>query len=98
MVKKINGQEFQTEAKAADVAVVSRCVEVMAELPYSLYEQALRVAEAHGARVSGTTFTDRVTLQLVMLAGTEPPLLEEFSNLTSGQVEFLVGTPFDEAF
>ena len=91
-------QATQAAIAAADVAVVSRCVEVMAEVPYSLYDQALRAAQAAGARVRGTEFTDRVTLQLLMLEGTELPLLEELTNLTSGQAEFLVSEPFDEAF
>lgn len=91
-------QATQAAIAAADVAVVSRCVEVMVEVPYSLYEQAARAAQAAGARVRYTAFTDKVTLQLLMLEGTEPPLMEELTNLTSGQAEFLVSEPFDEAF
>lgn len=90
-------QATQAAVAAAHVVVVSKCVEVMVEVPYSLYEQAVRVAKACGARVVGTDFAAEVLLTLRMLDGTQGPLLEALSELTRGQGEPVVGDPFDAA-
>lgn len=88
----------QAGIQAANLVVVSRCVDVAAALPYSLYEQAVRIAEACGAKVVRSDFSDEVRLAFRMLAGTEDPLVEKLSELSRGQAVIAVGEPFDAAF
>ena len=91
-------QATQAALSAAHVVTISRCVEVMAEVPYALYEQAVRVAASQEARVIGADFGAEVLLTLRMLDGTQEPLLQALTELTRGQGELMVGEPFDAAF
>ncbi len=91
-------QATQAAIAAASTVTVSRCVEVMVELPYSFYEQAVRLAEQAGAKVRDTSFTDSVTLQLLMLEGEQDALVEKLVELTRGGIEVLVGEPIDAPF
>ena len=84
--------------EAARIVVVSRCVDVVAEGPYALYEQVVRIAEGAGAHVEGADFGAEVLMTLRMLDGTQEPLVEKLTELTRGQVEVLVSAPFDAAF
>ena len=84
--------------EAARIVVVSRCVDVVAEVPYALYEQVVRIAEGAGAHVEGADFGAEVLMTLRMLDGTQEPLVEKLTELTRGQVEVLVSAPFDAAF
>ena len=88
----------QAGIENAKLVVVSRCVEVRAVLPYSLYEQAVRIAETGEAKVMQSDFSDEVRLTFRMLAGTEDPLVEKLSELSRGQAVIEVGEPFDAAF
>lgn len=84
--------------EAARIVVVSRCVDVMAEVPYSLYEPVCRIAEASGARLQESDFAENVLLTFRMLDGTQAPFLEKLTELTRGQSEIIVTDPFDAAF
>ncbi len=84
--------------EAARIVVVSRCVDVMAEVPYSLYEPVCRIAEASGARLQESDFAENVLLTFCMLDGTQAPFLEKLTELTRGQSEIIVTDPFDAAF
>lgn len=83
---------------AARIVVVSRCVDIIAEVPYSLYEPACRLADDAGAHVQDTDFSDTVLITFRMLDGTQPPFLEKLTELTRGQSEIIVTEPFDDAF
>ena len=84
--------------EAARIVVVSRCVDVMAEVPYNLYEPVCRIAEACGARLQESDFAENVLLTFRMLDGTQAPFLEKLTELTRGQSEIIVTDPFDAAF
>ena len=84
--------------EAADVVTVSVCVDIILEVPYSLYEQLCRIAEAAGAKLAESDFAENVLLPLRMLDGTQPPFLEKLTELTRGQSEIIVTAPFDAAF
>ena len=73
-------------------------VDVVAEVPYALYEQVVRIAEGAGAHVEGADFGAEVLMTLRMLDGTQEPLVEKLTELTRGQVEVLVSAPFDAVF
>lgn len=92
------GQATKAAIDAARIVVVSRCVDVVAEVPYALYEQVVRIAEGAGAHVEGADFGAEVLMTLRMLDGTQEPLVEKLTELTRGQVEVLVSAPFDAAF
>lgn len=91
-------QATQAAIGAADVRIVSRCIDIMLEVPYGLYEQVLRIAEACKAKVRETDFAAEVMLTLRMLDGTQQPLIDKLVELTRGQVEIIESNPFDAAF
>lgn len=82
---------------AADVVTVSVCVDIVAEIPYSLYETVARAAEGAGAKVVDSSFAENVLLTLRMLDGTQEPFLAKLTELTRGQAEMMVSEPFDAA-
>lgn len=91
-------QATQAAIDAAELVTVSRCVELRLELPYHLYEQANRLALQEGAKARDAAFTDKVALTLLMLDGTQGPLVEKLAELTRGQSPLAVSDPFDAAF
>lgn len=88
----------QAAIEAARLVVISRCVDVVAVLPYSLYEQAMRLCDAQGAHVLDTDFAADVTLTVRVLEGNEDALVEALVNLSNGRADLLVGEVVDAAF
>lgn len=82
----------------AAIVTVSRCIDVRVTLPYSLYEQALRLAESCGAKVRHSDFAEEVALVFRMLDKTQGPLEEGLSELSRGQAGVQVTEPFDAVF
>ena len=91
-------QATQAAVEAAQVVVVSRCVDIIFEVPYNLYEQVVRMAESCDAKTLETEFGADVTLTLRMLDGTQAPLLDKLTELTRGQADPLITEPFDAPF
>lgn len=91
-------QATQSAIAAADVRVVSKCVDIMFEVPYSLYEQVTRLAEACQAKIREADFAAEVMITLRMLDGTQQPLIDKLVELTRGQSELIISDPFDAAF
>lgn len=91
-------QATQAAIEVAEVVVVSRCVDIMFEVPYGLYEQVIRIAEASEAKVRETDFAAEVMITLRMLDGTQDPLITKLTELTRGQTELIIGEPFDASF
>lgn len=91
-------QAAQEAIASAHVVTISRCVDVTVTIDYPRYDQLVRIAADCGAHVADTVYTDRVTLTLRMLDGTQQPLLEKISELTRGAAEASVSSPFDAAF
>ncbi len=91
-------QAVQAAIEAAQVVRVSRCVNVSVTMPYALYEQAVRIAEQCGARVLDTAFTDCVELRLLMLDGSQEPLILAMTELLRGADGIVVGEPEDAVF
>ena len=83
---------------AARVVTVSRVVDVLAEVPYRLYEPTVRAAEAAGARVQDADFGAAVALTLRVLDGQQDELARVLTEATAGAAELLPGEPFDAAF
>ncbi len=91
-------QATQAAIEAARTVVISRCVDVVFEVPYALYEQTVRIAEECGARTLDVDFGGEVLMTLRMLDGTQEALLTAMTELTRGQCELMVGEPIEAAF
>ena len=77
-------QATQAGVEAAELVVVSRCVDLEVRTSYARYEQLTRIAADCGAKVLDTGFADEVTLRLRMLDGTQAPLLAKLTELERG--------------
>ena len=91
-------QSTQAGIDAAQLVVVSRCVDLRIRIAYPRYEQLMRLAEDHGAKVLSTDFADAVTINLRMLDGTQQPLLDALTALERGQEDVEISDPIDAAF
>ena len=92
------GDATRAAIDAARVVTVSRVVDVLAEVPYRLYEPTVRAAEAAGARVQDADFGAAVALTLRVLDGQQDELARVLTEATAGAAELLPGDPFDAAF
>ena len=91
-------QATQAAIEAARVVTISRCVDVIAALPYSLYEQAVRTIEAQGAKIRDTEFAADVTITARALEGAEDALTAALTELSNGKADIITTDPFDAAF
>lgn len=88
----------QAGIEAAQLVVVSCCVDIRVRIAYSRYEQLTRLASDHGAKILDTDFADAVTLHVRMLDGTQQPFLDALTALERGQEDVQVSDPLDAAF
>lgn len=88
----------KTAIEAAEVVTISVCVDIVLEVPYALYEQICRAAEAAGAKLVESDFAENVLLTFRMLDGAQAPFLEKLTELTRGQTKVMVTEPYDAAF
>lgn len=91
-------QSTQAAVAAADVVVVSQCVDIRVRTSYSNYEMMMRLASECEAKVLDTTFDDAVTLLLRMLDGTQDPLLLKITELERGKEDVTVSDPIEVPF
>ena len=91
-------QATQAGIDAAQLVVVSRCVDLRIRIAYPRYELLMHLAADHGAKVLSSDFADAVTLHLRMLDGTQQPLLDALTALERGQEDVEVSDPVDAAF
>ena len=88
----------QAGIEAAELVVVSRCVDIEVRAAYGKYDQLVRIASDCGAKVLDTVYDDAVTLRLRMLDGTQEPLLLKITELERGQERVRVSEPLEAAF
>ncbi len=91
-------QATQAGIAAARVVTVSRCVDVMVEVPYSLYEQACRLGASSGAELVESDFAAQVALTFRLLDGTQEPFKAALVELTRGGCPILEDDPIDAPF
>ncbi len=91
-------QATQAAVQAAELVVVSRCIDLTVRTSYANYESLLRIAADAGAKVLDTAFADVITLHLRMLDGTQPPFLQKLTELERGAQNVVVSEPLDAAF
>ena len=91
-------QSTQAGIAAAELVVVSRCVDVTILTPYPLYDSIVRLASDVGAKTIDTQFTDMVTMTVRMLEGTEGALISSLTEVMKGDDNILVSDVFDAPF
>lgn len=91
-------QAAQAGIEAANLVVVSQCVDISVRMDYPLYDQMVRLAADCEAKMIDVQYTDRVTMVLRMLDGTQEPLLAKLTELFRGKEEIEVSDPFDAMF
>lgn len=79
-------QATKAAIEAAHVVTISPCVEFSLDIPYALYDQAVKLVERSGAKIASTEFAADVRLAIRMLDGTQDSLREKLTELTSGNV------------
>lgn len=84
-------QAVETARAAGQLVEMTSVVSVDVDLAYAQYEQVLHLAQRLGAQVSGTDYTDHVTLHLVFRAGEELVFCEKMRELMAGREEVSVG-------
>lgn len=84
-------------ARAAAVTIVP-CSDVTLTVPYSAYEQVVRIASAHDAQTLSCDFTDTVAMVLRLPAGAEGPLVTALVELLRSGDGISVGEPHDAPF
>ena len=91
-------QATQAGIAAAEIMRISRCIDVLIEIPYSLYEQAQRLASQHGAQTVDADFAAQVALTFRMLDGTQEPFETALTELVRGQCPIIESDPYDAPF
>ena len=79
---------------AAEQVTVQPVVRLTTTVDYPLYERVTLLIGAAGGKLADPVFTDRVSLEWQMRAGTQAPLLEQLRELTRGQGKVEVSDPF----
>ena len=91
-------QATQAGIAAAELVVVSRCVDIDVRIAYARYDQLAHIAAECGAKVRDTAFDDAVTMRLRMLDGTQEPFLRRVAELERGRQNVQVSAPMDAMF
>ncbi len=88
----------QAAIENAEIVTVQPVRDFTLALEYSLYEQALRLLEAAGAKVTSTDFASGVTVSATLLGGREEPLLVALQELCRGEPDALLSEPYYAPF
>lgn len=88
----------QDALENAQIVTVQPVLDLTLAVEYALYEQALRLLEGAGAKVTGTDFGSGVTISTTLLCGSEGPLLAALQELCRGRPDVLLGEPYYAPF
>ena len=91
-------QATQAGIAAAKVVVISKCVDVTLAMPYSFYDQMVRLAADFNAETIDVAYTDSITATYRLLDGAQAPFLKKITELFRGEEDLLVSEPFDAEF
>lgn len=91
-------QAAQAAIAAAQVVEISQCVDISAHVPYALFEQVQRLADATGAKVMESVFAEDVLLRLRTLDGAQDALVAKLTESLRGQQQIEVSAPFEAPF
>lgn len=91
-------QATQAGIAQATLVTISTCIDIHIQMPYSLYDQTMRIVQDCGAKTIETNYTDSVELTCRMLEGAQEPLLAKMQELFRGQDSIMVSKPFETNF
>lgn len=91
-------QAAQAAIDAATIVRIDSIVDVSLTVPYSLYEQVQRTAEACQAKAYPAEFAEAVSLKYKVLAGCERALIDKLKEVTKGQVSIEKTQPYESVF
>lgn len=86
-------QAAQAAVAEAAVMDIATCMDVTLTVPYSVYEQVMRLVAVQDAQVLSTDFADVVRIGVRLLAGTEGPLVEALTELLRSADGIVIGEP-----
>ena len=75
----------------AEVVLRAPCRDTIASIGYPLYEQAVKLLEAQGARVLGSDFNSEVAIEFRTLSDRTDDVCRALTELCHGRVELLSG-------
>lgn len=91
-------QSAQKALAAAQVVLISSCVDIQIQMPYSAYDKIAYQVAQNETRVLGTDFTADVSMRIRMLEGTEDAMLEQLRQTLQGTGSLTVSDPYHAAF
>lgn len=91
-------QAAQAALSVAQVVQVSSCVDASVVVAYPEYDAVLKCAQDAGAQVQGSTYTDKVRIDLRVLADDADALVRSLTEASRGQAAITCTEPFEAAF
>ncbi|MBQ3587797.1 MAG: YigZ family protein [Oscillospiraceae bacterium] len=78
-------QAAQAAVASAEILSYSLCVDLTIDVEYPLYDRLMNICSARGAKIMDTQYTDRVSVKMRMVSGTETDLVNDIEVLTRGR-------------
>lgn len=91
-------QATQSAIEVAHVVTITSCVDVVATIPYPLYDQAVRIVNSGLAKIMQTDYSDKVEVRYRTQAENSEKLVSELVELLRGASGIKVTEPFDAPF
>ncbi len=82
----------------AKVVSIEVCVNASVNVPYAQYEQALRILEQYGAKISEPIFEDTVKISFTVLESNINSVSEKLQELLKGSANLYISSPFNAPF
>ncbi len=91
-------QAAQAALAIARIVSVERCVDISVSVPYSEHDAVVRRIQEAGARVQGSSYSDKVQLDVRVLEADADALMRALTEASRGQAALEATAPFDAAF
>lgn len=88
------GGAASAAVEQAEILTVRSCITLTFTVDYALFEQVRRLLDESTARMSEPEFAEKVTIQATLPHGDEPPILQALEELTRGEVQIQISSPF----
>ncbi len=83
----------QMACEAATIVQKAPCSQVLAAVPYSMYESVLKLVESfEGAKLQDTIFADDITLDMLIKSEFVNTLCKDIEDLCNGNADIVVGS------
>lgn len=93
-------QSTQEGIKAAHIVSISKCRDITITVSYPLYDQLNHLigTQKENAKIVKTEYTDKVSVTVRILDGTQDALLRALTELCHGKEQISISGPYDTAF